>query len=61
MQADIELPEDVRVSIWYNERKVQKGQAQCLLAENFVKDLDKLGLADKVFQFEQIKVLLQYW
>jgi Relaxase/Mobilisation nuclease domain len=38
----------------YNEKKVKEGKAECLLAENFIKDRDELSEKDKLYRLEQL-------
>ncbi|HEY6899693.1 MAG TPA: relaxase/mobilization nuclease domain-containing protein, partial [Puia sp.] len=40
--------------IEYHERKVKIGDAICLHAENFIKDVDRLTPADKLFHFQRL-------
>jgi hypothetical protein len=46
-------------SLRYNELKLQQGKAECLLAENFIKDLDDLKWRDKLFHFHRLTSLNQ--
>jgi len=41
----------------YNEKKVKEGKAECLLAENFIKDRDQLSTDDILFRFWQVTSL----
>ena len=38
----------------YNEQKLKQGQAECLQAFNFMKDVDKLNFYDKLGHFERL-------
>jgi hypothetical protein len=41
----------------YNEQKMQKGQAECIYAHNFLKEADKLNFYEKLHHFEQLNSL----
>lgn len=41
----------------YNEQKVRLGSAVCIYARNFIKDLDKLSLVDKLNHFQRFSLL----
>jgi hypothetical protein len=43
-----------RRALAYNEKKVKEGKAECLLAENFIKDRDELSEKDKLYRLEQL-------
>jgi hypothetical protein len=43
-----------RRALAYNEKKVTGGKAECLLAENFIKDRDQLSEKDKLYRLEQL-------
>lgn len=43
----------------YHERKVTRGQAECLYAGNFLKDAPELTQQEKLFHFERLNVLNQ--
>ena len=57
MVANIHYGKRLRSTLRYNEEKMDRGQAECLLAINFVKDLDKLSLRDKHWHFERLTSL----
>jgi len=42
----------------YNEKKVQQGEAECLHAQNFLKDASGLNFYDKLISALTIKGLL---
>jgi len=46
-----------RRSIMYNEKKVKREIAECLLAANFILDHDRLTPEDKVKRFERLNIL----
>ena len=41
----------------YNEKKVQQGEAECLLAQNFLKDADQMNFYEKLGTFEKLTSL----
>lgn len=53
MFARVNYNRNIRVSLNYNERKLRLGKAECLLAENFLKDPDRLTLPDKLYHFQR--------
>jgi len=53
MLPKIEPSESIVKSLLYNEQKVTIHQAECILAENFLKDVDRLTWEDKVLRFER--------
>ena len=40
-------------SLWYNEQKVTQKQAECILAANFLKDVDRLSYDDKLQRLQR--------
>ena len=40
--------------LWYHENKVKKGVAECVLAGNMIKEVDKLTLKEKQFHLERL-------
>ena len=52
MVAKITIPKSIEAALNYNEKKVQKGTAQCLYAGNYLKDADKLNFHQKLSGFE---------
>lgn len=46
-----------RRALAYNEKKVREGKAECLLAENFIKDRDQLSADDILYRFSQLTSL----
>ncbi|MHA4811771.1 relaxase/mobilization nuclease domain-containing protein [Flavitalea flava] len=57
MYANIRKTNHLVQTLRYHERKIERGQAECLAAENFVKDLDQLTLKDKLFHFNRLTSL----
>lgn len=53
MFAKIATSKSIRNTLRYNEQKIEQGTGECLLAENFAKDLDRLTIKDKLFHFER--------
>ena len=47
----------IRHVLYYHERKVRLGQAECLYAGNMIKDADQLSLREKQFFFERLQSL----
>src|SRR6202035_352455 len=54
MVAKITSPHSIKRALNYNEKKVQKGQAVCICAGNFLKDLEKLNFYNKLQRFENL-------
>ena len=54
MVAKITSPHSIKRALNYNEKKVQYGQATCIYAGNFLKDLDKLNFYDKLQRFQDL-------
>lgn len=52
MVAKITIPKSVEDALNYNEKKVQKGTAQCLYAVNYLNDADKMNFHQKLDGFE---------
>lgn len=57
MVARINTGKNISKALNYNEKKVQQGQAECLLANNFLKDADKLNFYEKLGTFEKLTSL----
>jgi hypothetical protein len=53
MRPSIKPSESIVRSLLYNEQKVTLHQAECILADNFLKDIDQLTWEDKVLRFER--------
>jgi hypothetical protein len=52
MVAKITIPKSIEAALNYNEKKVQKGTAQCLYAANYLNDADKMNFYQKLGGFE---------
>lgn len=54
MHATIILNRSIVRVLQYHELKVEKGIAECIRAENFVKQLGDLGYKDKLYNFQRL-------
>ncbi|MFZ1527466.1 MAG: relaxase/mobilization nuclease domain-containing protein [Ferruginibacter sp.] len=52
MVAKITIPKSIEAALNYNEKKVQKGKAQCLFAGNYLNDARKMNFYQKLDGFE---------
>src|SRR5450631_4470693 len=52
MVAKITTPHSILRALNYNEKKVQKGIAECIHAENFLKEADEMNFNDKLKRFQ---------
>lgn len=52
MVAKITIPKSIEAALNYNEKKVQKGTAQCLFAGNYLNDANKMNFYQKLDGFE---------
>jgi hypothetical protein len=59
MVANIHCGKSVRTALIYNEDKIAGGQAECILASNFIKDTGQLSMEDKRWHFERLMSLHQ--
>lgn len=59
MVAKITCPFSIKRALNYNEKKVEKGVAECIHAANFLHDLDKLTFYRKLERFERLISLNQ--
>jgi hypothetical protein len=57
MFARVNYNRSIRHTLNYNERKMKLGKAECLLAENFLKDPELLSRDDKLYRFTRLNVL----
>ncbi|MDE1193137.1 MAG: relaxase/mobilization nuclease domain-containing protein [Arachidicoccus sp.] len=57
MVAQITIPKSLKRALNYNEKKVQQGKAQLILAQNFIKLPDELNFHDKTERFERLMEL----
>jgi hypothetical protein len=53
MVAKITTPHSILRAMYYNEKKVQKGIAECIHAENFLKEADEMNFYEKLKRFEK--------
>ena len=53
MVARINTSKSISKALNYNEQKVNKGAAECIIASGFIKDKDKLNFYDKLHHFER--------
>ena len=54
MVAKITSPHSIKRALNYNEKKVQKGGAECIYAKNFLKDADKMNFHEKLNRFNDL-------
>lgn len=52
MVAKITIPKSIEAALNYNEKKVQKGTAECLYAANYLNDVKKMNFYQKLNGFE---------
>ena len=57
MVARINSGKSIAKALNYNEQKLKLGKAECLHAENFLKDTEKLNFYDKLRHFERLTSL----
>jgi hypothetical protein len=57
MVAKITVPATVSRALNYNEKKVQKGVAECIHAGNFLKDVRDMNFQDKLTRFQNLIAL----
>lgn len=57
MFVKINPVQKIAETLRYNENKLEMGQASCLLAENFAKDLIDLSFKDKLYHFSRLTSL----
>lgn len=53
MVAKITIPKSLEAALNYNEKKVQKGVAQCLYAGNYLKNADQMNFYQKLAGFDK--------
>lgn len=53
MVAKLKFPKSLKRVLNYNENKVKAGVANCILAENFLLDVDQLNFKDKLARFQE--------
>ncbi|MBR2647884.1 MAG: relaxase/mobilization nuclease domain-containing protein [Sediminibacterium sp.] len=57
MVAKITIPKSIEAALNYNEKKVQKGNAVCLHAANYLKDAKQMNFYQKLVGFERLNSL----
>ena len=57
MVAKITIPKSIEAALNYNEKKVQKGNAVCLNAANYLKDARQMNFYQKLSGFERLNSL----
>ncbi|MBS1735615.1 MAG: relaxase/mobilization nuclease domain-containing protein [Bacteroidetes bacterium] len=57
MVAKITIPKNIEAALNYNEKKVQKGNAVCLHAANYLKDVKEMNFYQKLGAFERLNSL----
>ncbi len=57
MVAKITTPKSIEAALNYNEKKVQKGAAQCLYASNYLKEANEMNFYQKLHGFEMLNSL----
>src|SRR5665647_134962 len=57
MVAKITIPKSIEAALNYNEKKVQKGNAVCLYAANYLRDTKKMNFYQKLAGFERLNSL----
>lgn len=59
MVTKMTVPKSIKRALNYNEQKVQRGQAECLYANEFLKEADQMTFYEKLEHFEQRNALNQ--
>jgi len=57
MLAKIRTTKFIRATLYYNEKKQSLEKAQCIAAENFVKDVEELTYKDKLYHLRRLTSL----
>jgi hypothetical protein len=57
MVAKITIPKSIEAALNYNEKKVQKGAAECLLAANYLSEAKNMNFYQKLNGFEMLNNL----
>ena len=57
MVAKITTPKSIKAALNYNEKKVQKGNAICLHASNYLKEAKEMNFYQKLTGFERLNSL----
>src|SRR5690349_18555036 len=54
MVAKITVPNSIKRALNYNEQKVKEGKAECIYAQNFLKEAEQLNFYEKLSRFEAL-------
>lgn len=57
MVAKIAISKNIEAALNYNEKKVEKGQAECLFAENYLLEAKSMNFYQKLAGFENLNML----
>ena len=57
MVAKITIPKSIEAALNYNEKKVQKGAAECLYAANYLSEAKNMNFYQKLNGFEMLNNL----
>jgi hypothetical protein len=57
MVAKITFPKSIEAALNYNEKKVQKGSAECLHAANYLRDAKEMNFYQKLNGFTMLNCL----
>ena len=57
MVAKITIPKSIEAALNYNEKKVEKGTAYCLYADNYRKDVKEMNFYEKLIRFKELNEL----
>ncbi len=57
MVTVVTVPHTIKKALNYNEQKVQREQAECLYAHDFLKEADNLNFYEKLERFEKLNEL----
>jgi hypothetical protein len=57
MYVKIKTNRNIAQTLRYHEQKLELKEAQCILAENFLKDTDELSRKDKLIHFQRLNSL----
>ena len=57
MVAKITIPKSIEAALNYNEKKVEKGTAYCLYADNYRKDVKEMNFYEKLTRFKELNEL----
>lgn len=57
MVAKITIPKSIEAALNYNEKKVQKGNAVCLHAENYLNEANRMNFYQKLDGFQRLNMM----